>query len=35
MAEPIEPVYYAELDEPDKVLSAIEICTLFNHILDR
>ena len=35
MAEPIEPVYYAELDELDKVLSAIEICNLFNHILDR
>ena len=35
IAEAVEEVYYAELDDPDEGLNAIDIRTLFNHILDR
>ena len=35
IAEAVEEVYYAELDDPGVGLNAIDICTLFNHILDR
>ena len=35
MVEAIQPVYYAEIDDPDKGLNGINICNFFNIILDR
>ena len=35
MFETIKPMYYEEIDNPDKGLSSIDICNFFSHILDR